>query len=90
MIAVTERKMLMYSLLGDMSLISTYTETSPITSISLDMASCASSSSAGGDRKRKGEVLVNLSTQEIHLWDLDEGRSIRRFAGFKQVCTTDG
>jgi hypothetical protein len=70
--AITEKKMLKYALTGDMGLIESFSETEPITSMHLG---------------ENGEALVNLSTQEIHLWDFrDGGKVLRKFSGFKQVC----
>lgn len=75
MIVITERKMLRYSLTGEMALMHTHTESDPITSMYLSQTGL--------------EGLVNLSTQEIHLWDLSDGggRVVRTFSGFKQVAS---
>jgi WD40 repeat protein len=66
--AITEKKMVKYSL-TDYEIIKTFSETDAITSMYLGV---------------NGEGLVNLSTQEIHLWDFEEGKVLRKFSGFKQ------
>lgn len=68
--AVTEKKMVKYALTGDYEMIESFSEGDAITSMYLGA---------------NGEALVNLSTQEIHLWDFaDGGKVVRKFSGFKQ------
>jgi WD40 repeat protein len=68
--AVTEKKMVKYSLTGEKLLLETFSESDAITSMYLG---------------ENGEGLVNLSNQEIHLWDFKEGgKVVRKFSGFKQ------
>ena len=74
LIAITEKKLVIYDLsrngdrIDELPLKMTLTETDAITSVSV-----------------KGKyALVNLCTQEIHLWDLEKGCVVRKYVGQKQ------
>lgn len=56
--------------LEDMPLLATLIETDPITSVSVS--------------EDGRYALVNLCTQEIHLWDLEQRKSVRKYLGQKQ------
>ncbi|KNC96976.1 uncharacterized protein SPPG_09504 [Spizellomyces punctatus DAOM BR117] len=69
MLAISEKKIRIYNLL-DKSEIGALPETDSITSVSI-ADDCQ-------------HVLVNLSIQEVHLWDLEEKRLVRKYVGQKQ------